>query len=183
MLWQMNPLSFARLTSGPMWAAQMLEWLRCFEIYARIVIEFTARDLSFEADTLPAFHGLGGAITRLNHATFHFGIPSNSIDLALLWINLGPGERKKYKYNRKTPSRSWAAWVGQSTYNFFELSEGPADPYVVNSFVRHFYVVDQGQSVELNRDWPSSCTARPSTPDQATPYYIARQGSSEPFTD
>jgi hypothetical protein len=156
-----------------MWTASTLEWLQYFEIYGRIVVEFTGRQLSFEADILSAFYGLGGAITRLNRATFYFGIPSNSIDLALLWINLGSGSRRVHKNDRETPSWSWAGWTGQSTYNLFEFPEKPSLPYTVNSYIRRFYIVDQGQSVEVKREaWSGS---------KATPYYEARKkNTSEP---
>lgn len=184
MLWQMNPLSFARVASGrgfAWWDAETLEWLQYFEIYARIVAEFTTRELSFEADTLPAFYGLAGAITRVNRANFHFGLPSNAIDLALLWINLDSGEQRQCDEDQRTPSWSWAAWKGQTTFNFSNSKGEPSIPYRINSFVRHFYVVENGRSIEIGRLGVDKI--QPSPTDDATPYYRAREGSSEPSVD
>jgi hypothetical protein len=158
------------------------EWLLYFAMYARIVHEFTTRNLSFETDALLAFHGLGGAITRLNDVTFYFGMPSDAIDIARLWINLGSGARRVYQDAHETPSWLWAAWTGQSIYNLVDLSR--LDHYEMNSYVRNYHVIDQGQSVELDRKLNRFC-ARPTThaDGEASSYFKARQGSSEPSVD
>lgn len=133
MLWQMNPFSLIRTLDGQKRDTTTIAWLRHFEIYGRILQNYTIRSLSFESDTLPAFQGLAGAITRLNGARFHFGIPANCFDLAMLWINIGSGERRESKTAQPVPSWSWAAWRGQSTYNLCELLGEPSRPYLINS--------------------------------------------------
>ncbi|KAF2444472.1 HET-domain-containing protein, partial [Karstenula rhodostoma CBS 690.94] len=89
-MWQMNPFSLLRAYDG-----------------GERKSETTL--LSFESDILNAFQGLCGAITRLNGARFHFGIPSTCFDLALLWINFGPGTKRA---SHSWPSWSWVTWQG-----------------------------------------------------------------------
>lgn len=181
MLWRMNPFLLTRVLDGPKWNTKTLDWLQYFEIYGRVLTDYTTRQFSYESDILHAFHGLGGAITRLNGTRFHFGLPSNAFDLALLWINIGLGERRKSKKQHQIPTWSWAAWTGQSTYNLCNLSGDPSEPYRVNSYVRRFYVIENNQSVEIARH--QLADGRPSDTDRCTPYFEARQAASEPPTD
>lgn len=178
-LWRMNPFSLIRSEDGRERDPAATKWLRYFEIYGRVLTDYTIRSLSFETDTLPAFQGLGGAIARLNGARFHFGLPSNCFDLALLWINLGSGERRTTETTFTTPSWTWAAWKGQSTYNLCDLSGDPSQPYIVNSYVQRFLVVEEdGSSSEISR--------RPFTNEKSdiassyTPYFAARRSAIEP---
>jgi hypothetical protein len=134
-LWQMNPFSLIRSEDGRERDPNATKWLRYFEVYGRVLTDCTIRSLSFETDTLPAFQGLGGAVVRLNGARFHFGLPSNCFNLALLWINLGSGERRTTDPSFPTPSWTWAAWKGQSTYILCDLSSDPSRPYIINTYV------------------------------------------------
>lgn len=177
-LWQMNPFSLTRTDDGMERDAESIRWLRYFDIYGRIVTNYTIRSLSFESDTLPAFQGLGGAITRLNHARFHFGMPSNCFDLALLWINLGPYQRRASRKAQVVPSWSWAAWTGQSTYNLCDLSGEPSHPYLINSFIQHFYVHEDQGSVVINTQELKTSHFR-----SCTPYYDARRAVTDPPPD
>ncbi|KAF2111059.1 heterokaryon incompatibility protein-domain-containing protein [Lophiotrema nucula] len=181
MLWQMNPLSLNRVVADLKWNAKTLEWLLYFDIYGRIMTNYTARQLSFESDVLHAFYGLGGAITRLNGARFHFGLPSNSFDLALLWTNLGPGKRREAKKQQQYPTWTWASWSDRSTYNLCDLSGDPSPPFVMNSYVRRFYVVEDGASVEVSRCQLSDEQTKEGY--RTTPYFEARQCTPEPPVD
>lgn len=178
-LWQMNPFSLIRAEDGRERDPNATKWLRYFEIYGRVLTDYTVRSLSFETDTLAAFQGLGGAIARLNGARFHFGLPSNCFDLALLWINLGSGERRATDPLFPTPSWTWAAWKGQSTYNLCNLSGDPSRPYIINSYVQWFFVVeDDGNSSEISKQPFINGTSDATT--RSTPYYAARQAAREP---
>ncbi|KAJ4305540.1 hypothetical protein N0V90_001071 [Kalmusia sp. IMI 367209] len=180
-LWQMNPFSLTRTDDGRERDAETTRWLRHFDIYGRILTDYTIRSLSFESDTLPAFQGLGGAITRLNGARFHFGVPSNCFDLALLWINLGPGERRTSRATEPVPSWTWAAWTGQSTYNLCDLSGDPSHPYFINSFVQNFYVKEDQRSIEIVRQELPRKNSDVIEP--GTPYFDARRAIADPPPD
>jgi hypothetical protein len=79
------------------------------------------------------------------------------------------------------PSWTWAAWSGQSTYNICRVTGDPSTPVVLNSFVKAFYTVENGASVEVER---RTITSRnPETVVQATPYFKARQVAVEPPFD
>lgn len=127
-MWQMNPFSLVRAYDGGQRNAETIRWLRYFDIYGRILTMYTKRVLSFESDTLNALQGLSGAITRLNGARFHFGLPWTCFDLALLWINLGTGKKRE---SHPCPSWSWAAWKGQSTFNLCNVS-GDSSPHTTS---------------------------------------------------
>ena len=179
-LWQMNPFSLTRIDDGLGRDAESVRWLRHFDIYGRIVTNYTIRSLSFESDTLPAFQGLGGAITRLNNARFHFGMPSNCFDLALLWINLGPYKRRASRGPEVVPSWSWAAWTGQSTYNFCDLSGEPSHPYFINSFIQRFHLHEDQRSIEIIRQ---ELTRNTDFTESCTPYHNARKAAVDPSPD
>jgi hypothetical protein len=177
-MWQMNPFSLIDGWDGQKKDTTRTSWRRYFDVYGRIVAIYTTRALSFESDTLNAFQGLCGAITRLNAARFHFAIPSTCFDLALLWMNLGPGTRRA---SQLAPSWSWAAWEGQSTYNVCDFSASSSRPYYINSYVQQFYVMEGQDSVEIaNGDFArATCIDT----DLSTPYYLARKVVKDPIPD
>ncbi|ORY09988.1 heterokaryon incompatibility protein-domain-containing protein [Clohesyomyces aquaticus] len=181
-LWQINPISsywgFKELTKSD---SADLAWLRYFEIFARILTEYTSRSLSFESDTLAAFQGLEGAIRKDHDIRFYYGLPSVSFDHALLWVNLGSGGKRQCNPEQPFPSWSWAAWAGQSTYNFCELGQKTTwsvDP--LNSYIRAFYIVIKGCSFEIPREKFSRAKYNIA---QRTQYFEAREQTSEPPSD
>jgi hypothetical protein len=181
LLWQMNPLSLAG-AQLPNLNPTIVEWLRYFETYARILTDYTSRHLSYESDILHAFHGLGVEIGRLTKSKrLHFGLPSSSFDFALLWVNFGSGQRRKDTPRSRMPSWSWAAWSGASTYNICRVNGDPSTPVVLNSYVKTFYIVENGKSIEVERQKLASQSQE--TMIKCTPYFKARQLAVEPPID
>jgi hypothetical protein len=178
LLWQMNPLSLAG-AELPNLNPKIVEWLRHFETYARVLTDYTSRHLSYDSDILHAFHGLGVALGRLTgSARLHFGLPSSSFDFALLWVNFGEGGRRN---DNRMPSWTWAAWAGPSTYNICRVTGDPSTPVVLNSFVKAFYMVENGTSVEVERRTTTSRNQEIAV--KATPYFKERQRTLEPPFD
>lgn len=183
LLWQMNPLSLAG-ADLPNLNPRIVEWLRHFETYARVLTDYTSRHLSFDSDILHAFHGLGTALGRLTRsARLHFGLPSASFDFALLWINFGAGRRRNDSARNRMPSWTWAAWAGASTYNICRVSGDPSAPVVLNSFVKAFFMVEGGRSVEVERRAAPPQAQGHDVVVKATPYFRARQQAVEPPFD
>ena len=174
---QMNPLSLAHTSSGYNRDVRITEWLRNFEIYARILTDYTSRQLTYESDILYAFQGLGFAISNISGGTISFGLPTVSFDLALLWINLGSGKKRCNMRSNSSPTWSWAAWVGQSTFNFCRTSGDPGFSPLLNSYVRNFYVIEKGKPHEIQRK--SIQSQQVTLVLRQTPYYNARVKASE----
>ncbi|KAJ9663245.1 hypothetical protein H2201_005689 [Coniosporium apollinis] len=101
-------------------------WEVAFRIYARLIGDFTSRQLSYGTDALKAVAGLLSTLQSRLGGTFLCGLPEAHIDHALLW---GPAPHTSPTRNFSFPSWSWAGWVGQSEYTrkpvYLGLSHAP----------------------------------------------------------
>ena len=91
-----------------------------FDVYARLISEYTARHMTDPRDCLIAF----GAIEQMLKPLFKIehgflaGLPQTAFDAALLWKPVGPSKRRT---DPKTGaligwSWAWAGWEGEVSY-------------------------------------------------------------------
>lgn len=82
-----------------------------------LVSEYLRRRLTYEADILRAFSGILRTLGRSMSGGFHFGMPEQFFDAALLWVPTETLTRRedlkngnqKYEF----PSWSWVGWKGE----------------------------------------------------------------------
>jgi hypothetical protein len=89
-------------------------------VYARLVEEYSSRELSFLDDKLTAFSGVLGALGSCFATGFHYGLPQDFFDLALLWEGSDDARRITVGtdgclHHPRLPSWSWAGWVSEGT--------------------------------------------------------------------
>lgn len=88
------------------------------DIYAFIVADYTARDLTMQTDAEKAITGVFNEIDGLFRGSFLWGIPDTELCAGLLWVPLGSSKRRVDLETRRPlfPSWSWLGWVGQAAY-------------------------------------------------------------------
>lgn len=99
----------------------------CLKKWDNLVSSYLERRLTYEEDILRAFSGIHGALDGSMAEGFHFGLPQQFFDAALLWV---PSEHLTRREDLRNgiaksalPSWSWAGWKGatQSQINVFGL--------------------------------------------------------------
>ena len=99
----------------------------CLQKWDNLVSSYLKRTLTYEEDILRAFSGILGALDGSMSEGFHFGLPQQFFDAALLWVpkeHLTPRQDPRNGVARSGfPSWSWAGWKGatQSQINAFGL--------------------------------------------------------------
>ncbi|MCJ1275526.1 hypothetical protein MMC21_003329 [Puttea exsequens] len=102
------------------------QWPQTWEMYAEIVENYTARNMTFPTDILAAFRGVAQVMHTLTAWDMPNCLPTDVLDYALLWrprgeirrrfsqnkICLGAGDQKELQL----PTYAWAAWTGNITY-------------------------------------------------------------------
>lgn len=82
-----------------------------------LVYEYLKRRLTYEADILRAFSGVLRTLGRTMSGGFHFGMPEQFFDAALLWVPRETLTRredlKKGNQKYEFPSWSWVGWKGE----------------------------------------------------------------------
>lgn len=100
----------------------------CLKKWDNLVSEYLGRKLTYEGDILRAFSGILETLGRGISGGFHFGLPEQFFDAALLWVPseaLTRREDLKNGYPKyRFPSWSWAGWKGciESQINAFGLN-------------------------------------------------------------
>ena len=98
----------------------------CLKKWDNLVFSYLKRTLTYEKDILRAFSGILGALNGSMEG-FHFGLPQQFFDVALLWVPRERLTRREDLGNKvarpKLPSWSWAGWKGarQNQVNGFGL--------------------------------------------------------------
>jgi Heterokaryon incompatibility protein (HET) len=92
-----------------------------FDIYEELVEMYTKRELSYVADISSAFSGLTSGLECVFGGKLFFGIPSEALDLALLWTptrTLRPRvlDAENGVSMDVFPTWSWMGWVGPVNY-------------------------------------------------------------------
>jgi Heterokaryon incompatibility protein (HET) len=96
--------------------------LAAFRYYARFVVDYSRKQLSYQADIINAFSGLTQVLQSSSKWIFIAGIPLSVINYALLWVpskkdaKLQPAVASSQS-NYTFPSWSWSAWTGGVDYN------------------------------------------------------------------
>jgi hypothetical protein len=97
--------------------------LRDIVSYRDLVISFTKRDFTYDADILRAFAGISGFLeTKMQHGRMLYGLPSTDLILALSWVAQGRAIRRHTCTSMdgagrlSLPSWSWAGWTGRKCW-------------------------------------------------------------------
>ncbi|CAF9929904.1 hypothetical protein IMSHALPRED_008034 [Imshaugia aleurites] len=99
----------------------------CLKKWDNLVASYLERRLTYEEDILRAFSGILEALNGSMTGGFHFGLPQQFFDAALLWVPSEPLTRRESFRNGiakpAPPSWSWAGWKGarKSQINAFGL--------------------------------------------------------------
>lgn len=99
------------------------------------VAEYLERKLTYEADVLRAFSGILRTLGRSMSGGFHFGLPEQFFDAALLWVPTETLTRREDLNNgnqrHEFPSWSWAGWKGhtESQINAFGIGHERSTVY------------------------------------------------------
>ena len=87
----------------------------CLKKWDNLVRSYLERELTYEKDILRAFSGILGALDGSMEG-FHFGLPQQFFDVALLWVPKERLTRREDLGNEvarpRFPSWSWAGWKG-----------------------------------------------------------------------
>ena len=87
----------------------------CLKKWDNLVSSYLERRLTYEEDILRAFSGILAALDGSMEG-FHFGLPQQFFDVALLWVPRERLTRREELGNKvtrpKLPSWSWAGWKG-----------------------------------------------------------------------
>lgn len=65
------------------------------DIFAFMISDYTARDMTHQWDAEIAVMGVLGAIDGLFQGNFVAGLPGTELGAALLWVPLGSSKRRK----------------------------------------------------------------------------------------
>jgi len=85
--------------------------------YEEILLNFSARNITFASDRLNAFSGVAKALHLLRGWKFSYGLPAELFDIGLLWT---PGDPRAWPYpqyaaqgaDARFPSWSWLSYAG-----------------------------------------------------------------------
>jgi hypothetical protein len=125
-------------------------WTYNLPQYMGTVPDYTRRTLSFGADILNAFLGIGNVFARAMKTSLVYGLPERYLAQVLLWECDETGERRN-DAPPDTPSWCWAAWKGGIRW---DLNTG-VERLSVGTLVR-FYIQDADQefrAVETEEVW------------------------------
>ncbi|KAH7409865.1 heterokaryon incompatibility protein-domain-containing protein, partial [Phaeosphaeria sp. MPI-PUGE-AT-0046c] len=88
------------------------------DIFALMVMDYTSRDLKFQADAEKAMAGVLGQIEGLFRGTFVHAMPDTELATSLMWTALGTSRRRIDMETGEAlfPSWSWLGWIGQAAW-------------------------------------------------------------------
>ncbi|KAH8688612.1 heterokaryon incompatibility protein-domain-containing protein [Phaeosphaeriaceae sp. PMI808] len=104
-----------------------------FTVYAPLVGDYTARNLSFESDILNAFAGLGKQFEEKSGKPMLYGLPERYFVKALLWENAKDISRRGGVPD--VPTWAWGAWSGQTKYDL----NSRVEKLSIGTLVRFYY--------------------------------------------
>jgi hypothetical protein len=109
---QINPDSFSRTKNLPPGMFSSLSTRNPREtqkLWRALVMDFTKRRLTFQADRLLAVSGLAAAMEQCTSGTYMFGVWKQDLTRHLLWARIGDGE-----YERPSISLALRQFLGRS---------------------------------------------------------------------
>ncbi|KAJ9656078.1 hypothetical protein H2201_008650 [Coniosporium apollinis] len=115
-------INLSKMASVQLWNVEDLpSWECAFHFYDKLVINYTARNLTKKCDILNALAGISSVLEESWGGAFVGGLPEAVIDLALLWTPTKPLRRRGIEGvvqgsggspTQLYPSWSWAGWEG-----------------------------------------------------------------------
>ncbi|MCJ1461607.1 serine/threonine protein kinase [Pseudocyphellaria aurata] len=84
-----------------------------FTEYARLVEEYSHRQITYSHDVLNALTGLLNIFKMCFKCSVRKGLPEILLDVAILWR---PSEKLTSRASKELPSWSWAGWIGGVSY-------------------------------------------------------------------
>ncbi|KAF2190389.1 HET-domain-containing protein [Zopfia rhizophila CBS 207.26] len=112
-----------------------------YNLYTRLVFDFSKRKLTYSEDSLKAISGIFAVLSSRFGWRFVAGMPSHLMGHALLWRSASPNQLR----NPNFPSWSWAGWSGRSHWNFQSLM----DPLWTESEIRNAPLVPLQSEIEI----------------------------------
>ena len=99
--------------SGPNWDDLSGEWVKssksCVYVYHRLLANYSARKLSYDADILKAISGILDRLAQKSfQGGFFCGMPIDVLPHVLAWYHLGESRRRQ-----GFPTWSWTGWNGE----------------------------------------------------------------------
>lgn len=93
-------------------------WDEAFSYYARFVVDYSRKHLSYQSDIISAFTGITKILELYYGWRFLDGLPVPLIDLALLWAPSTTDSilDSALRRRREFPSWSWSGWTGGVDY-------------------------------------------------------------------
>ncbi|KAH4814367.1 hypothetical protein HBH61_068890 [Parastagonospora nodorum] len=104
------------------WMGHFAMALECskFSAYAQLVTQYSKRELSYPTDRLNAFSGIISSLDKAWKWKLFAGMPSNSLDQALLWGPTAACYRvQSTKMEQYLPSWPWAGCTGKVQFSEF----------------------------------------------------------------
>jgi hypothetical protein len=96
-----------------------------FYVYQNLVEQYTSKNMTYSSDILNAFSGIMAAQEAV-YGSFICGLPETVVDMALLWVSLGPHQRRK-AVDQPYPSWSWSGWTGPAFHPLWLFDEPPEE--------------------------------------------------------
>ena len=100
----------------------------CLKKWDNLVSYYLKRTLTYEEDVLRGFSGILGALDGSMSEGFHFGLPQQFFDVALLWVPREQLAQRKCLGNgiprSEFPSWSWAGWKGSVQSQIYLFGQG-----------------------------------------------------------
>ncbi|KAK4032281.1 hypothetical protein C8A01DRAFT_50888 [Parachaetomium inaequale] len=136
-----------------------------FDVYQEIVEAYSRRQLSFVADALNAFAGVGRVLERAFDCSILSGLPTCYLDHALIWAHEGSWTRRVLpdsSHNNRDglstkvfPSWSWAGWTGSMQYLLLTKGENTyrrENHEYARSEIECFQIFHSGELHEIFKD-------------------------------
>lgn len=135
-----------------------------FQVYKELVEMYTSRELSFSSDILEAFSGILGMLGESVEGRILKGLPTNSLDLALLWNSTTNCKRRSQLSTSSSVtfrSWSWTGWEGLVWYRIVAQDERTYPTSEIDAF----YIHQNGRRYEARKRTPKLRDLTPETGD------------------
>ena len=126
---------------------------RQFDVYESLVKQYSFRDLTFPADSLPAFTGVLSAMSESFSWKFASALPEPAFDLAILWRPIfGAAMRPRRRFSGKesgplvckSPTWCWTAWQGNIFWDPWRLDSFAAQRISLKTEIASYWFQDFG---------------------------------------
>ena len=112
-----------------------------FNLYTRLVFDFSKRKLTYSEDSLKAISGIFAIFSSRFGWRFVAGMPSHLMDHALLWRSASPDRLR----NPNFPSWSWVGWSSPSHWHFQNFM----DPLWIESEIENATMIPLQSEIQI----------------------------------